>query len=356
MKQLWLRINWRLLLTIMLWVLAALLIYTIAGWIQSDGKQALFSWKRILINWHGSDPEKIKDASLKLVGGIGAITYLVIRYRERSDAERSDAESKLAAAVQQLGDKYSPTRRIAGVYALIEVSNRYGTEYHQRVVDVLCGYLRSERGHWEDENGTIVSIADPSERDDKFYISVDGAVESTIVGALKENCKKDEMWSECRLDLHNACFVDRVDFRRLCCKGIHARDAFFNQGVLLSNALIDGHLNMSRTIFKNEGVDFSRSIITKICKFNGADFNDCVFKKTQFRGKFDFKNANFPKSLQKKFEGAKFNKAYEAEAKDVDNKFVSLPKIDGLPEGELPPGAEWKDFGRLSHSNSSGIE
>lgn len=35
--------------------------------------------------------------------------------------------------------------RIAGVYALADVADTYEGPYHQRVVDILCGYLRTDR-------------------------------------------------------------------------------------------------------------------------------------------------------------------------------------------------------------------
>ena len=87
--------------------------------------------------------DRIK-VTLTALGGVGAVGYLVIKYRERAALERSEADEKLVRAVQQLGDP-SPQVRIAGVYALADVTDTYGGPYHQCVVDILCGYLRTDR-------------------------------------------------------------------------------------------------------------------------------------------------------------------------------------------------------------------
>lgn len=94
--------------------------------------------------------DRIK-VTLTALGGVGAVGYLVIKYRERAALERSEADEKLVRAVQQLGDP-SPQVRIAGVYALADVADTYGGPYHQCVVDILCGYLRTDR-FLKDTNG-----------------------------------------------------------------------------------------------------------------------------------------------------------------------------------------------------------
>lgn len=111
---------------------------------------------------------------LATVGGIIAISYLVIKYRERSDQERAQHLLKtqqinqdLRAAVEQLGhDK--PVVRIAGIHALLDISDEQGGIYKQRIVDVLCGYLRADRTSTNDR-----------------------AVESTILQAIHDRTRKE---------------------------------------------------------------------------------------------------------------------------------------------------------------------
>ena len=106
--------SWRhkndLFFSIVTWVLAATVAYTLLNWLWGD--RGLFSgW---LLEENTSTPlERIK-VSLTILGGTGGIGYLVIKFRERSALERSEADEKLVRAVQQLGDT-SPQVRIAGV-------------------------------------------------------------------------------------------------------------------------------------------------------------------------------------------------------------------------------------------------
>ena len=113
--------------------------------------------------WHlTSEPGKyvasIAATSLTIVGGVGAVAYLVIKYQERQQAGRDEerakreerreedrlVNTKMQDAVDQLGSDRASTR-IAGVYALTDVADTYGGGYRQRVVDILGGYLRSDR-------------------------------------------------------------------------------------------------------------------------------------------------------------------------------------------------------------------
>lgn len=46
-------------------------------------------------------------------------------------------------AVNQLGSA-KPFTRIAGVYALTDIADTYRDGHRQHVMDILCGYLRSD--------------------------------------------------------------------------------------------------------------------------------------------------------------------------------------------------------------------
>lgn len=337
MKKLWLRFNWNLFLVIVFWVFAALLAYTLVGWLQADEKYAWFSRERFLINWRESDPDKIRESSLKLVGGIGAIVYLVIKYRERSDAERGDAESKLVAAVQQLGDKDSPAARIAGVYSLTEVADRYGADFHQRVVDVLCGYLRSERGYWQDRNKRRIVGGRPNGVNDNRYISTDGAVESTIIAVLRDNCAKNKTkgWHNCKIDLHNASFSEEVDLREIKCKKLKISQAYFGAKARFDGIEVEQYINVSTAYFR-KGAFFANVDLSQTTQY-------CSFKGSKFRGAFNFSGTKFPTGLKSKidiFEHARFNISYRS--KVVEGPY--LPHIDGTVQGTLPPGSCWYNF------------
>lgn len=144
----------------------------------------------------------IVKTALTLVGGVGAVAYLVIKYQERQQAKRNEERArreetreenrlintKMQDAVNQLGsDKVST--RIAGVYALTDIADTYRGRYRQRVVDILCGYLRSDRTSYAlDEFGNTVK--------DEFGRLVksgssDEAVESTILDMFAFICGRN---------------------------------------------------------------------------------------------------------------------------------------------------------------------
>ena len=99
--------------TILFWVLLALFAFTLLGWLWGEGR--LWSLDRWLTNWRsgsrGAEPLDLIKVSLTTIGGIGAVAYLIIKYRERAASERSEVDEKLLAAVQQLGSD-SPQVRL----------------------------------------------------------------------------------------------------------------------------------------------------------------------------------------------------------------------------------------------------
>ena len=244
--------TWPLFGVILVWVVLALVVFTVLGWLWGEGP--LWSWQRWLTNWRGAGvgagPLDVVKVSLTTIGGIGGTGYLVIKYRERASAERADAEQRLLSGVQQLGSG-SPQVRIAGVYSLADVADTYRGEYRQRVVSILCGYLRTQRGEWR----TIVNEQDGPEQssEEKVYVSHDGAVESTVlevlVRHLRKRCEKtehreavtqlvedDQLWCDCTIDLHNAVLTEIADFRG----ATFNRDAHFRGATFTNNADFQG--------------------------------------------------------------------------------------------------------------------
>ena len=185
------------------------------------------------------DPEKqaenIVKIALTLVGGVGAVAYLVIKYQERQQAGRAEkrekdrtVDTKVQDAINQLGSDKASTR-IAGVYALADIADRYKGGYRQRVVDILCGYLRSDRSSYApDRSGQ--PVWDASGHLVKSGAS-DEAVESTILSVMRDRLRKarkdgktgetivrqtvddDQLWCACTFDLHGATFHEAVDLK-----------------------------------------------------------------------------------------------------------------------------------------------
>ncbi|QQM66565.1 pentapeptide repeat-containing protein [Actinomyces weissii] len=312
----------------------------------------------------------IARITLTIIGGIGAVGYLVIKFRERASAEleesrldQREAETKLLAAVEQLGSG-SPQVRIAGVYALADVADRYQGSYRQRVVDILCGYLRTERGCREpavEEDIKNMVVVNGSK-----CLHTDGPVESTVLTVLAQHLRQaregageqdvviqevenDQLWCDCTLDLHGAVLVEHLDLRNATINSFinFSGTQFLGPATFLSSrlyqanfwnsdfhdiAIFGGVHFYSKTMFCetrfHEYVDFDRAGFEGVVNFDEAEFRcDANFSNTYFGGKSTFKEA-------------KFNQ----EIKD-DGRAIVLPEGVPLnPETGLPWGASWVQF------------
>ncbi|MDO5099806.1 MAG: pentapeptide repeat-containing protein [Corynebacterium sp.] len=247
---------------------------------------------------------------LPIVGGIGGVFYLVLKYREqqnderklifdeeesrreqtnferdiklkekevenasiRNEAEknRADEREKQEALVNaiRLLESESAHVRVAGVYALAKVSDRYPEEHKQTVVDILCGYLRTDRSDQLDGG--------------KFK---DAAVESAIIKVIGEHLRKDreglnkvqtladeQLWCDCSFDFRGATFREPVNWE-----------------VTIWNKPVD----FSNIVFLNQA-SFNQVSFAGITSFTGADFaGDAWFVGADFAGDAWFVGANF---------------------------------------------------------------
>ena len=346
--------TWPLFGVILVWVVLALVVFTVLGWLWGEGP--LWSWQRWLTNWRGASAGAgsldLVKVSLTTIGGIGGTGYLVIKYRERASAERAErdaeqdrAEQRLLSGVQQLGSG-SPQVRIAGVYSLADVADTYRGEYRQRVVSILCGYLRTQRG----ERRTIVNEQDGPEQssEEKVYVSHDGAVESTVlevlVRHLHKRCEKtkhreavtqlvedDQLWCDCTIDLHDAVLTEFANFR----------DATFNGYADFRGATFNGYADFERATF-NRYADF------RDATFNGyADFQDATFTNAYFWGATFTNDANFGGATFKR-DANFWDTTFTSFADFQDATFSRSAPPRGLPPGRvdkdgLPHGARWAD-------------
>lgn len=275
-----------LLPTILFWLFIALVAYTLLGWIW-DGP--LLSWNSLMAGWRigsGAEPLERVKVTLTALGGAGAVGYLVIKFRERSSAERNEADERLTAAVAQLGDS-SPQIRIAGVYALAQVADVHGGDYCQRVVDILCGYLRSDRSAIND-----------------------AAVESTVLSVLARHLRSGSTqdgdpnsadsgpgaWSHCSIDLHGATLTEELNLR-----GAHLNE------IDCHNAEFRGATRFSETTFSKQA-SFSGSTFWRQVHFANASFSElATFEATTYQREADFTSTLFNGATT--FESAKFSDA-----------------------------------------------
>lgn len=354
---------WPLFGVILLWVALALVVFTVLGWVWGEGAFLSGRW---LTNWRsaGADtsPLDVVRVSLTTIGGIGGTGYLVIRYRERASAERAEkmaelarkdveqekAEQKLLNAVQQLGSE-SPQVRIAGVYSLADVADTYRGDYRQRVVNILCGYLRTPRGTWETVADTNASMDESATR--KVYVSHDGAVESTVLEVLTGHLRKrrasssssrevaqevedDQLWCDCTIDLHGAVIRERFDFSGTALGAdVNAQGAQFLGDVNFRDASFSCRVDFSCTTFRKyadfrsaafdcpsdlqqarfvSNADFRDSTFRQKCKFKKAAINKASFDRARFQGAAELDQVRFEQVadyVRSEFTVAEFRKS-----------------------------------------------
>lgn len=299
------------------------------------------------------DPEKqaenIVKIALTLVGGVGAVAYLVIKYQERQQAGRAEkrekdrtVDTKVQDAINQLGSDKASTR-IAGVYALTDIADRYKDSYRQRVVDILCGYLRSDRSSYApDRSRQPVKNASGHLVES---VASDEAVESTILSVMRDRLRKerkddktgktivrqtvddDQLWCACTFDLHEATFHGAVDLtystfecvpyfrgtkfergadfsRATFTRGTYFGGATFTRGTYFGGATFTRGTYFGGATF-TRGALFHRATFTRGAVFGGAHFaSDAIFGGATFAGGARFRGATFTRGVY--FRGATF--------------------------------------------------
>ncbi|WP_368091401.1 pentapeptide repeat-containing protein [Bifidobacterium angulatum] len=378
-KAAWRRCKDSLFGAIAIWAVLGIIAFVLAMW----GLGRVPVWQLKL------DPEKqaesIVKIALTLVGGVGAVAYLVIKYQEQQQAGRAEkrekdriVDTKMQDAINQLGSDKASTR-IAGVYALADIADTYRGGYRQRVVDILCGYLRSDRETYPlGEDGKPATGLPRSGDADK-------AVESTILSmfvahlkkgprdengdvTLRQQVRNDQLWCDCSFDLHGATFHEDVrligttfehglnfqgtKFER----GANFSGAHFTGGASFSGAHFTGGASFSGAHFTGDadflmahftgGANFSGAHFTGGANFNVADLDGANFSGAHFTGGANFVMAEFRTSAvfsgiqgqpSFRFEECKFNKIFRGAY-----EWGPIP----IPEDNdgLPAGAVWKDF------------
>ena len=293
-----------LFLAITFWTLLSIACYTALSWLWGG---------RFLAGWTNEKSLTFKEllsTTLAAVGGIGAVGYLVIKYREQASTEREEvrqnegeADKQLTAAVKQLGSK-SPQVRIAGVYALADVadtygSKKYGVDYDKRVVEILCGYLRTDR---------LTSSA------------LDYATESTIWDVVSSRTRmpytsSPGRWSPLDLDIHKTMLVEEVKLGRAHINSIH-----FQGTTLMSRCSLVGLSTTGEADFN--GATFSETADFSFAKLGYANFNNAHFESCAYFSSSEFKRAPWMEHLLR-------NTHFEEETEFRETTFCCDVKFTG---------------------------
>ena len=338
-----------LFVAIAIWVvlaagLLAVLVYWWGGWptAGSESGADVSSMTKngigiITVNTdQGSGAFEAVKSALTAVAGVGGVAYLVIKYRTEQRETAGIADRKISAAVEQLGSDKASTR-IAGVYALTDVADTYKGGYRQRVVDILCGYLRSDRSSYApDESGQPVWDASGHLVESG---GSDEAVESTILamfathlrirrqdgngaGTVRKQVGDDQLWLDCDFDFHGAVFHGTASFT----------DFAFKSTVNFRGATFEDVASFDRATFGG-GAFFDGATFGGWAFFDGATFRGgASFDGATFEGVASFVGATFEGWVS--FDGARFNRKFKK-----DYEWGPIP----LQDNGLPKGAEWFD-------------
>lgn len=203
---------------------------------------------------------------LGIIGSIGAVGYLVIKYQERQAEERKEKReedqvknNELRAAIDLLGSE-TPSTRIAGVYALAEFADKYHEDSRQKVVNILCGYLRTKR---------------PED---------DGPVEATIIDQIHNRTQdptRATSWSRCYFNFRKAIFLGPVSFT----------ESNFMGSAIFVGSIFNNEAYFDRAKFKFVTY-FDKSTFYKEAYFSGAEFK----KGIDFNGSIFINGASFTRA------------------------------------------------------------
>lgn len=299
---------WPLFAKIAVWVILALIVFfLVTTGLSGDGVLRFMKYLG-----RGAEPIRITTTALTMIGGIGAVGYLVIKYQERTAAQRAEQREQrgerraiarqqadeLLDAIHLLGDDKASTR-VAGVQSLVQIGQGL-PEIRQRIIDILCGYLRTDRDN-------------------------DGAVESTILTTLHEHLIPRGpftplFWKNIDLDLRNSTITEPINLSGIVCRTLDMSEAHVDSTTRPDFQKAKFTLNANfRNITCGKGMDFSHAIFGvdsgrkpgergavfsdasllkysfRVTKFTDADFNNSQISDCDFRHSV-FDHATFNKS------------------------------------------------------------
>lgn len=377
--------TWPLFASIATWVILAVGVLLFLVWLWT-GK--LLFLPNVLSKKSLYDVLKI---ALTTVGGIGGVAFLVMKYqdgqRDRHEEQRKEREeqrenreeqrknrdeihARMQAAIEQLGNEKSSVR-IAGVYALTEISDRERGDYRQRVVDILCGYLRStDRGTPISSGSNTDSAVAPKETDtasdnDETAATPDipkptfddRPVESTIFSVMRTHLLKErrdedgtitveqqlsdnQLWCGCDFDFHGATFTEAINLDNTSFESLAdfrythflSSTSFYDvefAKTSFNNSIFEGEAYFNHTQY-TEATSFKKTYFKRAAYFIYSTFNEVDFSETHFINTAFFGNHN--RQAETIFRGNAIfdNVRFHKEAHFYNCKFLSQAYFDNI--------------------------
>lgn len=262
----------------------------------------------------GPYPTGRATASLTTVGGLGGAVFLTVKYRAHSLAERqerwhADEESRARESHQtmlvaqqrqavveatRLLDSDVASTRIAGVTILAEIADTYLASRQQQVVDILCGYLRTE--HSSEEKGHDAAVESAILNTFASHLKKPGSPEVDQLADLRQLTEDAELWCNCKFDLHGATFAEPVNLNGVTFgREVDFSSAVFKKTVEFRGAVFFNGASISEARFMAPAT-FEKATFGEPANFSNVLFDDyAVFVETRFEKDAMFQSVNFAK-------------------------------------------------------------
>lgn len=291
-----------------LWTIGLLVLTLLVGWLSFIALNSFFA---------GTPGIEMLKVILTVIAGLGGVVYLVVRFRTQIINEADDRrkevvakreeeqfiEDKLFRAIEMLGAE-APSTKIAGIYALTDVSDTYGGRYKQRVVDILCGYLRSHRSESES--------------------SIESTIWNTIENHTNKTLEEDgKSWSDIRFELMDSTFHQIV----------RLRDCSFNKSINFQGSHFEKGLAVTIDV---PGLFMHSCTFDGDARFDNSQFSRLVMDESRFNNEANFLGVRV--SGGSSFESTVFSKHTDENGNlVVDAKFSQDFELDdrGVPEQSI---------------------
>lgn len=260
----------------------------------------------------GVAPTQRASATITSVGAAGGAIVLAISFRKQAAIEATQAQDGISHAVQMLAQSQEITTRLAGISALVEIADRFGSKHVQQIVDIICGYLRSPRTNDEVVEITILKLLNERfvntsclfdeyeprtitrmlskigirSRAPSGVIHADGQQSRSKLFVAKllyvERFRKRgvRLWSECSIDLRGAIFQTEFGLENVrSFEAVFLDKAVFIDGLRINGCEFGGHVSLmgatSCAHSEISGSYFSRGI-----NLDNSEFRDSLRLET----------------------------------------------------------------------------
>lgn len=216
------------------------------------------SFKALYLTNPAEKPIDILKVVLTILGGIAATIYLAVRYRTQRISERVENRNAISflndqfqKAVDAFGSE-SHISKISGIYQLVSLADSHPKLYSEKVVNLLCAYIRSYRSKEEIQIEVIVieeiikrveNITFPNLSNWSIYsFNFSGATFYTPL-------KLYEISFETKVYFENCIFLDYFQLSSSKVFYLDFSESFFHHGFFIEDIEKNDYLSISQCKF-----------------------------------------------------------------------------------------------------------